>query len=162
MPSSPLSYWDSLSKGIQAAIKTGRVGTPVFVRWTVLAARNASQVESILGEMSIRVREWLGAAPDKLYALGKVESGSIALNLEFTTGQTALLTAGLSHTHTEVDLTLLGSDGTIYHHEFPFELGDGSFEVHLDEDADYLLTQIHASLHSGKPVVISKRSLPHA
>ena len=155
MPSPPLSYWDSLSKSIHAAIKTGRVGTPVFVRWTVLAARNASQVESILGEMSIRVREWLGADLDKLYALGKVDSGSVSLNLEFAKGQTALLTAGLSHNHTEVDLTLLGSDGGIYHHEFPFEPRDGSFDVQLDEEAVQLITQIRASLHSGKPEVTS-------
>ena len=155
MPFFPLSYWESISRGIHAAIETGRVGTPVFVRWTVLAAANAEQVECILGEMTLRVTDWLGVQHHRLYALGKLDSGSVSLNLEFAKGQTALLTAGLSHNQEEVDLTLLGSDGGIYHHEFPFEPRDGSFDVQLDEEAVQLITQIRASLHSGKPEVTS-------
>lgn len=156
-----LNYWDSISLAVQSAIETGQVGVPVFVRWTVLCAANNGGVDEILGTMTGRVSGWFGSEPRRLYALGSPEVHSAALSLTFSEGPTALLATGPSNHCNEVDLTLLGNEGAIYHHQFPCEAKDGALEPQLDPSVDHLLEAINASRHAGRPVSVATVSRAH-
>ena len=157
-----LNYWDSISLAVQSAIETGRVGVPVFVRWTVLRAADSGGVDDILGTMAWRVSGWFGSdEPHRLHALGSPDVHSAALSLTFSEGSTALLATGPSNHRNEVDLTLLGNEGAIYHHQFPCEVTDGALEPQLDPSVDHLLEAINASRHAGRPVSVATFSRAH-
>ena len=156
-----LNYWDSISLAVQSAIETGRVGVPVFVRWTVLRAADNGGVDDILGTMTGRVSGWFGSEPHRLYAFGSPDVHSAALSLTFSEGSTALLATGPSNHRYEVDLTLLGNEGAIYYHQFPCEVTDGALEPQLAPSVDHLLEAINASRHAGRPVSVATFSRAH-
>ena len=156
-----LNYWDSISAAVQSAIDSGRVGVPVFVRWTVLRAVDNRGVDRILSTMAGRVSSWFESEPHRLYTLGSPDTPSASLSLTFPDGPTALLVSGSGDHRNEVDLTLLGNQGAIYHHEFPTEAVVGLLEPQLDPSTDRLLEVIHASRQSGRPVSMGDLSSAH-
>lgn len=150
-----LNYWVAVSTAVRSAIDSGRVGVPVFVRWTVLHAAETEEVDDILGTMAGRVSSWFGGKLDRLYALCSPDVPSAALSLTFSEGPTALLVTGGCNYVNEVDLVLLGNEGAIYHHEFPSERLSGILEPQLDPSIDHLREAISASRHSGQPVSLT-------
>ena len=93
-----LNYWGAVSMAVRSTINSGRVGVPVFVRWTVLRTADTGESDDILGTMAGRVRGWFGGELDRLYVLGSPDVPSAALSLTFSEGSTALLvTGGCNH-----------------------------------------------------------------
>ncbi len=150
MQGAALSYWDSLDQGVNAAVSNGRLGTPVFVRWTLLAADGAESVEGYLCQMAGRVAAWFGAPPERVYSLRTEGSGGISVSLEFDAGQTALLTAGLSHGRPSVDFILLGNEGAAYKHEHLIGMTGSDFRADDSEVSKSVKSLLHESLSTGK------------
>jgi predicted dehydrogenase len=105
----------NLHQAVRDTLASGRLGTPVFVRYRARAADQRSLVPQ-LARMIAEVREWLGQGLDRIVAVGAVANGSVSLTLELRKGATAVVSAA---TGTEqgagVDLVILGNRGALYH-----------------------------------------------
>ncbi len=154
--STPLSYWESLTKGVHASVAKDRVGTPVFVRWTLLVAQDTPAVERLVAQMLRTVGEWFDTEAIRMMALAPDDPCTLTLSVEFAGGRTALLTAGLSHLRPEIDFVLLGNGGAAYQHEFPPCIGDGSFAVPESATIDALGARLRDSLRLGTPIELKR------
>jgi hypothetical protein len=98
----------------------------VFVHYLIRGVEGGEHSLDRLTRVLALTQQWLGQSPLTLYALGSLESGQIALTVEFDRGATALL--GFAQTtpgDAGVDLMLVGNHGTLYHEagSTPFEAG---------------------------------------
>ena len=152
MQGTRLSYWVSVDQGVKEALSNGRVGTPVFVRWTLLAAGEMESVEGSLCRMAEQVISWFESGPERVYALKTDRSGFLSAGLEFASGQTALLTAGLSQGRPSVDFIMLGSEGAAYKREDLLGADGGDFESEESETSRSMRSLLQESLTSGKTV----------
>ena len=103
-----------LNQTVSETLANGRVGAPVFVRWTAAAARDCEQLKPLLAEMTAYTGSWLSATPRRLYATGSTDDGHLSLALEFRNGESALLAIALAHDDPSTNLIVLGAQGAIY------------------------------------------------
>ena len=147
----PLTYWESLTHGVRASIAKNRVGTPVFVRWTLLVGRDNGELERLVAKMLETTGKWFGSDAVRVMALAPDKSCTLTVSAEFAAGQTALLTSGLSHQRAEIDFILLGNKGTSYQHEYPVGINHHDFAVPDSADIDVAIEQLRRSIASGSP-----------
>lgn len=107
--------WTVLDQTVSETLAGGRVGAPLFVRWTAAAAQNNAELKSLLAEMSAYAETWLSGQPRRIYATGSADDGHLSLALEFENGQSALLAITLAHDNPSMNLAILGARGAIYH-----------------------------------------------
>ena len=150
--SNPLTYWESLTLGVRDAVARDRIGAPVFVRWTLLVAQDTDEVERQLAEMLRTVSEWFDTVTVRMMALAPDDSSTLTVSAEFAGGQTALLTAGLSHLRPQIDFILLGNEGVAYQHESPSLINGRSFVVGESAAINALGVQLRDSLCLGSPI----------
>lgn len=110
-PGAVTSFRRELLSAVQSAIDAGRVGRPVFVRWTARVPSGA-QHDTHVAEALEAVSGWLDGRPEFVHQPG----GSSAHAL-WPDGQAALVTVGpcLDGEPPGVDVMLLGSSGAIHH-----------------------------------------------
>ena len=152
MEGARLSYWDSVDQGVKNALSNGRVGTPVFVRWTLLTAVEIELVEGYICLMAERVISWFESGPERIYALPTDQSGFRSVSVEFASGQTALLTAGPSQGRPSVDFFMLGSEGAAYKRENQIGFDREDFDSKETDASRVMRMLVKDSLSSGKPV----------
>jgi len=142
----------SLLQGVQQALAEGQIGAPVFVRWVAANAREAAELLPGLGAMLEAAETWLGAAAQRLYAVGSPEAGQVTAMVDYAGGQSALLTAALAPLHgsPHVNLTLLGQRGAVYH-EDPSALAAAG-QGQPSSAATRFAAAVEESLRSGEPV----------
>ena len=150
----PLSYWESLTQAVRASIAKELVGTPVFVRWTLLVARDRKDFESLIAKMLLAVDEWFESEVVRLMALAPDDPCALAVSAEFAGGETALLTAGISRQQPAIDFILLGNEGASYQHELSHRLHDQSFAVPKSAATDAIVERLRDSLRLGTPIKI--------
>ena len=107
--------WTVLNQAVGAALASGRVGAPLFVRWTASAAQSKDDLKPLLVEMSLFTGLWLDASPRQLYATGVESHGHLSLALKYDNGGSALLALTLAHGRPFMDLAIYGAKGAIYH-----------------------------------------------
>jgi hypothetical protein len=112
-----LALLRSLQRSVQAALDTGHVGVPVFVRCVAQTSPDRAGLTEALGQAVAVAGSWLGAPARRVYVQGSVSAGQITATLEYAGGQSALVS--VSPTPAEgaprIDLLLLGSIGALYH-----------------------------------------------
>jgi hypothetical protein len=139
-----------LHAAVRAAVASGRLGRPVFVRQTQ-AVEKAEDVLPALVRSAAAVGEWLGQAPEQLYALGSVDAGQVSLTLRFRGGATALVSVSRSPPRGDgVDVMVLGDHGALYHDAGAADLWD---QPATDEPPPNraLRGAIERALRSGRP-----------
>ena len=107
--------WTVLDQTVSETLAGGRVGAPLFVRWTAAAAQNNAELKPLLAEMSAYAETWLSGQPRRIYATGSADDDHLSLALEYANGQSALLAIALAHDHPTMNLIILGARGAIYH-----------------------------------------------
>jgi hypothetical protein len=147
-----MSYWHMLSQTVAATCQSGQIGTPVFVRCTAALAEEVGTIRNDLAQIVQDINEWLAAFPRRLYASGSPERGQISLTLEYPSGPTALVALSLAHAQPQVDLTVLGSQGAIYHHQLIQPARDGPLKLQSADSAQRILAAIEQSLTAGSPI----------
>ncbi len=155
--------WTVLNKTVGETLASGRVGAPVFVRWTAAAAENSEELKSLLAEMSVYAGSWLATGPRRLYANGAEAQGHLSLALEYENGSSALLAVTLSNGRPFMSLVILGARGAIYHSDteiLPRAESGGEDEVAGMRQAQNFassetLTAIDRSLTANEPVALS-------
>lgn len=147
-----MHYWTTLNRAVEANLEAGRVGQPVFVRCTAAMAESAESMKDQLAEMIYYVNGWLSASVCRVYALGAQTQGQLTTSLEYQSGGMALLVVALAHTRPQIDLSILGSGGAIYHRELVQPPRDGSLTPKVTGQVQQIMIAVDQSLATGKPV----------
>jgi hypothetical protein len=143
-----------LHRTIQATLASKRLGQAVFVRYTIQGLDKAETVLPRLAQAAATIKDWLGQPLTRVYAVGSVESGQVALTLSFRDGATALV----SFAHGQplgdgVDLMVLGNHGAIYHDAGSANLWDEPATTD-DKRDQVIMGAIERALRSGKPEAV--------
>lgn len=147
-----MQYWIDLNRAVEANLAKGHVGQPVFVRCTAAVAERVETIKDHLAEMIYYVNGWLTASIWRVYAMGEQAQGQVVISLEYDSGYSALLTCALDHKLPQIDLTILGSRGAIYHREFIQPPRDGSLTPKVMDHMQRLMIAVDQSLATGQPV----------
>ena len=148
----PMHYWTTLNRAVRTNLEAGRVGRPVFVRCTAAMAESAETMKNHLAEMIYYVNGWLSASVCRVYTLGAQAQGHFATSLEYQSGSTALLVVALDHNRPQIDLSILGSSGAIYHRELIQPSRDGSLKPKATDKVQKIMIAVDQSLATGQPV----------
>jgi predicted dehydrogenase len=112
-----------LHRTIDAAVASGRIGRPVFVRyfWQGPDAPDCTRPEMPApAAVTGMVADWLGEPADRLYVLGSRTDRRrhVALAVQCRNGATALITCVRAPTSASVlDVMVLGNRGAIYYND---------------------------------------------
>ncbi len=155
--------WTVLNETVSETLANGRVGVPVFVRWTAAAAKSSDELKPLLAEMCGYAESWLAASPRRLYATGATVHGHLSLALEYDNGSSALLAIALAHDRPFMNLAILGARGAIYHSDNEILPGaEGSVEgvdagarQFAGQSPSDMLATIDRSLSVNQPVALS-------
>jgi hypothetical protein len=141
-----------LHRSVRTALSSGRVGTPVFVRYLLHRAIDGPAVVVRLARTTAVVRDWLGQPLERVYALGGLESRHVTLTLEFRGGPTASLTwIGTAGRGAGVDLSVLGNRGAVYQDAGTSELWDEPAQSDITATDQELVAWIERALASRRP-----------
>jgi hypothetical protein len=160
-----VNYLTVLNQTVDANLKSGRVGTPVFVRWTASIAQSNDLLKTQLAEMATYTGRWLSADLCRLYATGTESQGHLALALEYVSGSSALLALTLAHNRPSIALAIYGTHGALYHNEFIVPIRDGSLsplqtsrnaESGFDQEPPLILAAIEQSLARLQPIEVAR------
>jgi hypothetical protein len=145
-----------LYQTIKEIIDTGRVGTPVFVRFIAHVLPSDEHIIDTLGRILTITGSWLNAMPIRIYVQHKENTAQITASVEYEDGQTAIasigIAAGLS---SRIDLMMLGNKGALYHDGEDMH-PEFSMDIDLMVIPDWLIEAIERSLFIGKPVLIQE------
>ncbi len=148
--------WTVLNQAVSAALNAGRVGTPVFVRWTASVAHTQEELRPILVDMGGFTDLWLASTKLRLYAAGAESRGHLSLALDYVNGSAALLAIALAHGSPSMDLAVYGSDGAIYHSDsLALPRRYSAAEQSVSTASPELLAALDSSLAANQPVSLS-------
>lgn len=115
-----MRYFSWLEATVGAQLSGDRVGKPVFLRAHLELTADHGLLIPISEAAVAIARRWLGAGVRSIYALGGVKHGTVSLQVEFAQGQTALVSAELTHGgESSVHLLCAGQHGTLRFDDFP-------------------------------------------
>jgi hypothetical protein len=143
-------YFSWLEKTVGAQLSGDQVGKPVFVRAHLeLTADHGLLIP--ISEAGVAIaRRWLGAGVRSIYALGGVQYGTVSLQVEFVQGQTALVSAELTHGgESSIQLLCVGQHGTLHFDDFP---DPAMLMQPIEPPKPGYRGYIERSLASGRPV----------
>ena len=112
-------YWEALRGAVQQVVAGGSVGRPAALRLTVHAGDGAGDTTAYRAALSEMAGAWFGGEPVASYRIGGDGAPGIEA-LRWAGGQSALLSVSAGPGQPGGNLTLMGSNGTIYH-----EIGAG-------------------------------------
>lgn len=155
--------WTVLNQTVSETLAGGRVGAPVFVRWTAAAAQTNDDLKPLLAEMSFYADTWLAATPRRLYAAGAASHGHLSLALEYDNGGSALLAITLAYDHPFMNLAILGARGAIYHTDSEVPARTENLASGMDQRIQHstvlstsnMVAAIDKSLFAKQPVSLS-------
>jgi hypothetical protein len=136
-----------LHRTVQTTLASKRLGKPVFVRYSLQSLDTDTLPR--LAQLCAAVQTWLGLPPSRLYAIGSLASGQVALTLQFPDGSSAVVTWSLGQPiGGGVNLMVLGNHGSLYHDTAAAELWDDAPPPAEGEDFRKWIEQ---ALRSGQP-----------
>ena len=149
--------WTVLYQAVSATLASGRISTPVFVRWTASVAQSRDVLKAQLAEMIACTNGWLAADVRQLYATGAETQGHLSLALEYATGGSALLALTLAHNRPYMNLAIYGERGAVYHNDLMVLTGVEGIAAASsgsDPNARAILEAIDQSLAGKRPIAL--------
>ncbi|MGI9334970.1 MAG: hypothetical protein ACR2RL_17630, partial [Gammaproteobacteria bacterium] len=97
--------------------RSGRIGRPVFVRWTATYECAAQAASACVGEGLSAASALFGKEPKTTTQVGSNEAGNLCLLCRWAGGETALIASGPAARRHEAgyDIALIGNEGAAYH-----------------------------------------------
>ncbi len=107
----------SVADGMADVARSGRIGRPVFVRWTETVGERGPGAQAAADAAVGHVAEWMGAPPDRRTVIGSPEAGNLTVFCVWDGGQSAIVATGVATTDDRpgLDIALIGSSGAAYH-----------------------------------------------
>jgi hypothetical protein len=145
-----------LYQTIKEIIDAGRVGTPVFVRFTAQIIPSDDHIIDTLGRILSVIGSWLTAIPIRVYVQHRENTAQVTASVEYEGGQTAIVSVGItSGLSSRIDIMMLGNKGALYHDGEDMPPGF-DMDTDLVSIPEWLMDAIEHSLFSGKPVLIQE------
>jgi len=109
----------SVAQGLKEIAESGRIGRPVFVRWTVTFVADTESSSDLAEAARSDISSIFGSEPESIDSIGDGESGNVSVICRWTGGQTALIATGVASTDQRpgFDIALIGSEGAAYHRD---------------------------------------------
>jgi predicted dehydrogenase len=149
-----------LHQAVHDALASGRLGTPVFVRYHGQAAARTRLVPQ-LARMAAAARDWLAQDLQRIHALGSVAAGAVSATLEFKGGATAVVSAATAPGRQSlVDILVLGNRGALCHDAGHTLIGGTSPAQPDPPPEPRLLAAIQKAIRSGKVEPAGKAAIP--
>jgi hypothetical protein len=145
-----------LYQTIKEIIETGRVGTPVFVRFVVQIMPSGEHILDTLARFLVITGSWLTSIPIRVYVQHKENSAQITASAEYAGGQTAIVSVNIANViSSRIDLMMIGNKGAVYQDS---EMMPPGFDVDFEPLSipEWLMDAIEQSLFAGKPVSIEE------
>ena len=148
-----MSHFDQLDRTVQDAIKSGRIGQPVFVRLTITVQPAGADTWAVLASLVPTVQGWVGVPIQRLYAVETSPRHHGALALQFQGGPSALLSSvSPAPAGPGLDVFILGNRGGMYHDGLMCSSPHGVGLTAPPERADEPIRRvIQSSLRTGRP-----------
>ncbi len=107
----------SAAEGMADIARSGRIGRPVFVRWTETVDEHGPVTQAAADAAVGHVSGWIGAAPDRQTVVGSPEAGNLTVFCAWDGGQSAIVATGVASADARpgLDIALIGSSGAAYH-----------------------------------------------
>ncbi len=134
-----------LHRAVETALASGRLGTPVFVRYLLLVPDPPDAVTTRLAQLAATANGWLGQPLAEVYAPAPPQDGAVTVTLRYRTGATALVSIGPGDG--AADVLVLGNRGALYHDL----TGSGAYEVPQSPAESQLLAVVSRALQSNRP-----------
>lgn len=149
-----MSYWADLQQAIQSTIISGRIGTPVFGRATLVLAETPVNQSQFVAGLVCEISRWFSAQPCRIYAQRSPKAAHLSLNVEYSTGAMLLLSLVFGQAPAHLDLALIGNVGAAYHRESLTLPGQPFMTITLTEEVWKLQPAIETALGTGDPVSV--------
>jgi hypothetical protein len=140
-----------LHRAVESTLNSKRLGTRVFARYMIRTQDKPSAVPARLAQLTAGVRDWLGQAPERIYALGSAKTGQVSLIVEFRGGATALVAWASAAAQLGIDVTVVGNHGALYHDAGAGHNRDDSLSLPEAKPDETLLAWVERALRSGRP-----------
>ena len=107
----------SVADGMADIARSGRIGRPVFVRWTETVRAPGPAAQAAADAAVGHVSGWMGAPPDRQTVIGSPESGNLTVFCAWDGSQSAIVATGVASADGRpgLDIALIGSSGAAYH-----------------------------------------------
>ncbi len=107
----------SVADGMAEVARSGRIGRPVFVRWTQTVRERGPAAQAAADAAVGHVSGWMGAPPDRRTVVGSPEAGNLTVFCAWDGGQSAIVATGVASADDRpgLDIALIGSSGAAYH-----------------------------------------------
>ena len=109
----------SVAQGLREIAESGRIGRPVFVRWTATFVAGVENSSDLAKAALSDISSIFGAEPESSSEMGEGESGNVSMICRWVGGQTALIATGVTSADQRpgLDIALIGTQGAAYHRE---------------------------------------------
>ena len=147
-----------LQQSVSSVIAEGRIGSPVFLRCMVQMPIVDTNIVSGMAALVEVANSWMPSPPERIYAPDQVDTTQITAMVQYTGGQTAMLSLNRIPAVGEasVNLILVGNKGVI-HHDTPVErhrLMQPPIELDGGEE---LMDLIEAAMKTGTPLNFNQK-----
>jgi myo-inositol 2-dehydrogenase / D-chiro-inositol 1-dehydrogenase len=151
-----MDLFERSQKTVDAALRQDRIGTPVSVRIVAQATVDHGCIEPLLARAIVAAGGWLRAKPARLLARGSIQSGQLSVQLTYSGGQSALVSAGSpGMTAPFVDVLIAGNRGVLSwesDRSAPVTSATASGDGELSADARDIVRAVRESLTARGPV----------
>lgn len=153
-----MNYWEQLDRQVQAVLRSGRIGRPVFVRCTLATLPGGPDPETLLLVAVDSARRWFDAPLSSLYCPAASQPQALTLTASFASGATALISVGPAPpAGPGADLLLVGNHGTVYHDGLAAPAGQlPQPGVPLPAGRNHLLQALRQAIQSATPVHVKE------
>ena len=109
----------SVAQGLREIAESGRIGRPVFVRWTATFVAEVENSSDLAEAARSDISSIFGTEPESSSEIGDGESGNVSMICRWVGGQTALIATGVTSADQRpgLDIALIGTEGAAYHRE---------------------------------------------
>ncbi len=109
----------SVAQGLREIADSGRIGRPVFVRWTATFDAGVESSSEVANAALSDISSIFGGEPESSSEMGEGESGNSSMICRWAGGQTALIATGVTSADQlpGLDIALIGSEGAAYHRD---------------------------------------------
>ena len=149
-----------LQQSVSSVIAEGRIGSPMFLRCMAHLPVADTNIFSRMAALVAVANTWMPSPPERIYAPNQTDSTQITAMVQYTGGQTAMLSLNRipEAQDTTVNLLLIGNKGVIQH-DTPVErhrLMQPPIKLSGGEE---LIKLIEAAIKAGTPLEFKQKPI---
>ena len=148
------TYWTWLDQTIAERLNGGAIGRPVFLRATLQLTHDHGLLTPVLAGAVTTAAGWMNAGVTRLFVRGSVRDGGLSAMVEFSNGQSALISShALLEPQPSVGVLILGQNGSVKFDDLPepSQLGPGA-----PPSTPALRNAVERAIATGQPIRLER------